>query len=191
MYDAVVDADNNLPGRKSIEALLHIRWRNEKKRSSQGNGSDQDETTPRGADEFIIGVKNQFGDRMKFRVRKTTTILRVGKVYCAQKGLGSGIRLVFSWRGQDLDEDSTLETLQLTHECIEHLDVVEHKPDETNHTPSADKSNNSAKWVSLIVRAVNNEESKCKVKRNATLGKLFDAYAGKDGLVYRTILDCV
>ena len=171
-----MDADNALPGRKTIEELLAIKNEAAVRRASNRQSKLSAEKTPpsagKGVSDFVIGIRYDSNQDMKFRVKGSTTVRKLAQVFASQRGIDAS-KVALHLHGSALDSDMEIASLSLDRDVVEFLDAV--LVDDSNGGSAALRD---SKWVSVTMRDVNHELSKCRVKRNAALGKLFDAYRG-------------
>lgn len=171
-----MEADNALPGRKTIEELLAIKNETAMRRASNRNLKQSAEKTAlsagKGTNDFVIGIRYDSNQDMKFRVKGSTNVRKLTQVFASQRGIDSS-KVSLHLHGAPLDPESEIASLSLDRDVVEYLDAA--VLDENRGNNAALRDN---KWVSVTMRDFNHELSRCRVKRNAVLGKLFEAYRG-------------
>lgn len=181
-----MDADNALPGRKTIEELLAVKNEAVMRRASNRQLKESADKTPpsagSGASDFVIGIRYDANQDMKFRVKGSTNVRKLAQVFASQRGLDAS-KVSLLLHGSPLDPESEIASLSLDRDVVEFLDAV--VADESRGNSAAQRDN---KWVSVTMRDFNHELSRCRVKRNAALGKLFEAYRGTLTDMYTTLV---
>ena len=144
----LVEEDNAQPGRKSIELLLAIRNQAAARRTSNRRERQNLEGTSsvtRGANEFVIGIRYDENQDMKFRVKGSTNVRKLAQVFAEQRGIdSSNVSLLL--HGAPLDPESEIASLSLDRDAVEYLDAVTTEEGNGNGTLQRD-----SKWVSVVM----------------------------------------
>lgn len=139
-----------------------------------GGGGDEEEDTPKGDAPITLKVRDQAGEVMFFKVKKSTEMRKIFDAYAQRLGVNSR-NLKFTLDGERLKDTDTPKMLELTDE--DQIDVF---LDQVGGSGEDVKPEDSA--ITLRVREGTGEETAFKVKKSTKMSKIFETFASRKGL---------
>lgn len=145
-----------------------------------GGGADEDEDTPKasGGDAPItLKVRDQAGEVMFFKVKKSTEMRKIFDAYAQRLGVNAR-NLKFTLDGERLKDTDTPKMLELTDE--DQIDVFLDQVGGSDQEIKPEGSGDSA--ITLRVREATGEETAFKVKKSTKMSKIIETFASRKGL---------
>jgi len=130
-----------------------------------------------------IKVKDQAGDEMAFKVKKTTKMGKIFDAYSQRKGVARQ-SLRFLLDGKSISQDDTPKMLELEED--DQIDVYLEQVG--GGVDGGDDGNGAGSdTITIKVRDATGDEVSFKVKKLTKMSKIFDAYAAKKGVETRSL----
>jgi small ubiquitin-related modifier len=157
-----------------------FRGENVFKMISQIGGGPADEEgvegdAPKADAPITLKVRDQAGEVMFFKVKKSTEMRKIFDAYAQRLGVNAR-NLKFTLDGERLKETDTPKMLELTDE--DQIDVF------LDQVGGSDPEQKSADDVAITLRVKegSGEETAFKVKKSTKMSKIFDTFASRKGL---------
>jgi small ubiquitin-related modifier len=135
-----------------------------------------------GEEPITIKVRDQSGEEMIFRVKRSTQMKKIFDAYASRLGVRAE-SLKFTFDGESVKEDHTPKMLELTDN--DQIDVFLHQ---TGGSETADAKSDSEVAITIKVRDTGTgEEIAFKVKKLTKMSKIMEAYTKRKGIASSSV----
>jgi hypothetical protein len=141
-----------------------------------GGGADEEGEAPKADAPITIKVRDQAGEEMFFKVKRSTELRKIFDAYAQRLGVNAS-NLKFTLDGERLKETDTPKMLELSDNDQIDVFLQQVGGSDQDIKPAGEDAP-----ITLTVKEATGDETAFKVKKSTKMSKIFDTFATRKGV---------